>query len=316
VTPRRLLLSLVAAAALAAPASAAAADVTYDVSAFTFVKGTASGTDNDGWNSSSTYYTEIDQQIDGIKATADQDSIVGMPTNHRIYVSSLKQDYSLETVLDTYTWGCIQDGASKGAPGSVTMTRKDDLWTVELSIVEELVQPRDCTGFSAWEDEITITPGPVALTWTFTEAELAKKGYVSKTVEGAKLPCGEWTIFQVACDLQWGGSLGISRRGAAPPKDEKPIQKVTGRLNGTKSAEVEVTCTSACKGKISAVAVAKERLKAKKVGEKTFSNPSSEPRKVEIIFGKKASRTVRRRGAVVIDVRSGGQSRFVRLNAR
>ena len=315
-TPRRLLSIAIAAAALAAPATASAAEVTYDVSAFTFLRGTATGTDNDGWDSSSSYYTEIDQQIDGVKATDDQDSIVGMPTNHRIYVSSLKQDYSLVTAIDTLTWGCVNDGASTGAPGSVTMSREDGMWTVELSIVESLTQARDCTGFSSFEDEITITPGPVVLTWTFPESELAKRGHVHKTVEGQPVPCGEWTIFQVACDLKWGGSISIDRRGAVPPKAEKPIKQVTGRLVGTKKAEVEVTCKSACKGEISAVAVAKERLKAKKLAEKSFSNPSSAPRKVEIIFGKKASRAVRQRGAVVIDVRSGGQSRSVRLNAR
>lgn len=314
---RSKVLPALAALALAAPATASAADLTYDVSAFTFVQGTAAGTDGDGWDSSSSFYTEIDQQIDDLPATDDQTSVVGVPKHHRIFVSTLKQSYSLVTVVDTLTWGCVQSGDAKGAPGGVTMTREDDTWTVDLVVAQGLTQSRDCTGFSSFADEIEIAPGPVATTFTIPAAELERTGSFHRTID-EPVPCGEWTIFQTACNLRLQGTVSVDRRGVQPPpKEEKPIKKVTARLlPDNKGAAVTVTCKKACDGTLSATAVAKAKLRAKKVAEKPFSNPSPAPRKVEVIFGGRGSRAVRSRGAVVIDVRSGGQSRSVRLQAR
>jgi hypothetical protein len=56
-------------------------------------------------------------------------------------------------------------------------------------------------------------------------------------------------------------------------------------------------------------------MKAKKLAQKPFSNPSSAPREVQVILGTKGSRTIRSRGGVIIDVRSGGQQRSIRLDA-
>jgi hypothetical protein len=305
VLPKRLLLTLFAFGCLAAPASAA--DVTYDISAFTFLNGTASGTDGGGWDSSSAWETEIDQQIKGIPATDDQDSIVGTPTNYRIFVTKLKQDYSLETVLDTITWNCVNDGVAKSLPGSVTMTRNGDVYDVSLSVSNEITQARSCTGFSSFADTITITPGPAYTEFSVPIETLEKEGFYSHTID-KKLLCGEWTIFQTACDLRFGGSVSIVRRAAAPPEDPKPIKKVTAQpLPGDKGAAVKVTCSSACSGEVSATAVATKRLKEKQVGQKSFETKKAGTRKVEIIYGKKNSRAVRQRGSVIIDVRSGGK---------
>ena len=309
--PRILLAAALALGALAAPASAA--DVTYNVSAFTFLKGTATGSDGDGWASSSSWETEIDQQIKDIPATDDQDSIVAVAPGHRIFVTGLKQDYSLATAMGTITWGCVHDGVAKSSPGSITMTRQDDVYVVEISVAEAITQDRDCTGFSSFEDTIEITPGPVMDQFTVPVAELEKEGFVHHMID-KPLPCGEWTIYQTACNLRFGGSVSIQRLGKEPPVEEKPIKKVVAQpLPGDKGAKVTVTCKSACAGKISAVAVATKRLKEKQIAEKSFANKSSSPRTVEIIYGKKGTRAVRQRGGVIINVRSGKQLKSARL---
>jgi hypothetical protein len=253
--------------------------------------------------------------IQGIPATDDQDSIVATAPGNRIFVSSLTQDYSLVTALDTITWKCVQDGAGKGAPGAVNLNRNGDYMTAQVIVAQSITQARNCTGFSSFTGDIEITPGPVATEFTFPVSDLEEDGYVNHTIDET-LPCGEWTIFQTACDLKFRGTVSI-RRMARTTEDKPKVKSVTGTLlPKNKGAKVKVSCTSACSGQISATAVAKDRLKAKKVGQKSFNNSSAGPKQVEMIFGTKGSRAVRRRGAVIIDVRSGGQSKSVRLNAR
>lgn len=338
-THRALLTILAATAALALP-SVAAADVTYDVDAFTLLKGTAAGSDGDGWTSSSSFETEIDQQIHGIAAAGDAEVIQATAPANRLAVNALTQNYALATAMGTISWSCVPDGVPTGAPGSIKLTRSGDLGFAELVVAQSVDQARNCTGYSSFATTINITPRPVLAVWTFAWADLAKPGGISHTIDSSVQPCGEWTIFQTDCRLQFGGSVSIRRVAAAPlpdpepkprptpatnddddptspPRPATPIKAVKGTLtkDGT-AAKVKLTCTSACAGKISATAIAKERMKARGVGTRSYANPSGGTKTIKVQFIRGGGRTVRKHGAVIINVTSGAQSRSVRVSAR
>ncbi len=309
-------LAALAVAAAAAPA-AAAEDVIWDVRAHTYLKGTAAGSEGGSWTSSSKWESEIEQQFDDIPATDDQESIVAGAQGHRVFAGRLEQSYALVTDLGTIAWTCTNNGEARTTPGGVNLNRDGDAYRVQVFVGFAVEQARSCTGFSSFANEITITPGPVVAEFTVPIGTLAKEGSSTHVVD-QPLPCGEWTINQQTCDLRLGGVVTVTRRAVAPPEEEQePVEDVKARmLRGGRGAAVEVTCASACAGTVTATAVARKRLKAQQVGRTSFSRDSAGTRRVEVLYGSRGTRAVRRRGAVVLDVRAGGQSRSVRLRAR
>lgn len=314
--PRRCLIiaPLLAAAALA-PNAAAADPVTYDVNAFTFVKGTASGSDADGWSSASSYETEIAQQIHDIPANPDGTTgEVAAPSNS-FGPTRLKQDYALATAAGTISWNCANSGDAQGAPGTFKLTQFGPTMTAEVVVAQSLTQARSCTGFSSFTGDIVITEAPLKATFSFPASELADGAY--STQIDTTLPCGEWTIFQTDCTLRFGGSISIARHGGVVEEEEQPKPETKAVLMPkAKGATVTVKCATACSGSVSATAIAKGKQAAKRVGTKSFSSTQAGTQSVKVIFGKNGTRTARQRGAVVIDVNASGQSTRYRLKTR
>jgi hypothetical protein len=314
---RSLLLAPVLAVALASPA--VAASPSYDIDVTAKLAGTASGSDGDGWSSSSSFSTDIAQSYRGLKDDptphGDEEVTADAATPPRLAPSTLNQQYALVTALDTIRWSCAPEGWAKADPGSVQVTRLGDKGSLYMFLLDgKVTQARKCNGYSGFSGTIDITTGPVTVPPTeFSWATLQKKGSVTVPIN-RMATCGEWTIYQTACSLRLTGTVTIKRSGT--PQKTKPTVKVKGQpWHGGKGAKVKVTCSSACKGKVSAAAVAKGGKGAKPLGSKAFSSQGG-TKSVTVIYGKGGARTARQRGAVIITVKSSGAKASYRMRTR
>lgn len=301
-----LILFVSVAGAVSAPAYAAD---TYQADLFSNVEMSADGAYGGYWTGHAKFDADLDAQAKGL-VVQDHHFPVTKQAANRWSATRHTQHVVETTPLDTYVWDCANVGQAKGAPGQVTFSRKDDeTGTLTFVAADSASYTRSCTGFSSFTDTIAVSYKPLQVSIDVPLDKLGGGG-VTKQFD-IPLNCPSLMAFQ-DCTSHWQGNVGIERVAGdgsdteAPPKPQpKPIKKATGKLlPRAKGAKVTVTCATACKGKISAYAVAQKRAAEQKLGSKGFSATPAGPKKVEILFGGKGARTARNRGAVIIDIKA------------
>jgi|tagenome__1003787_1003787.scaffolds.fasta_scaffold20812997_1 hypothetical protein len=317
-------------AAAAASATPAAASDHYQVDVFSSMTMTAHGAFGGYWTGNVDFDTDIDAQTSGLTVT-DHHFPVLKPLPNRISVTSFKQHVDEVTPLGTYTWDCQNVGPARGKPGWVVLDKAGDTATVSIVAADDPTVTRACSGYSSFSGDLQLGGRPLKVEWSFPVSQLGAGGGATKRFD-ISLPCPDMMAFQDSCALHWQGNATIRRTDGdgsdtedqpqePKPEKKKPLKRVGGKLTkNAKSAKVTVNCTGPCQGKISATAIATKRMAEKKVATEHFSTRQAGPKKVDVIFGGKGARTVRRHGGVVIDVKAapktGGPSQTKSIKLR